>query len=226
MARLWPRRCGAHVDLVDRHLALLAPHLDHQDPWQRLAAGIAHDRLDESRRMFEAGDHLFDVSHMASSFESVRSVFDVMPTNTAEAWEAIVTRLDTVDQALAGYRAKLELAVAEGKVAAVRQVRSLAAQADELAGPQSAYLGLIPQARGAGFDDMVSRLEAAVGRARSAVGEFGSFLRRDYLPAAPRPTASARTGTAGRPTDSSAWISTRWRSTSGDGTSSPPSGPR
>ncbi|MGF1667604.1 MAG: DUF885 domain-containing protein [Acidimicrobiia bacterium] len=181
---LGPDGMAAEQALVERYLGLFEPHLNHPDRWQRLAATIAHAYLRERHAQFAAGDHLYDVSHMGSSFDFIRSVFDLMDTARTEGWEAICARLGGMDTLFDGYRAKLDVAMAAGKVATQRQTRSLIAQSRELGGEDSSLIGLVAQAPGIAPADLVQRLTVAVESARAACRAFADHLETAYLPAA------------------------------------------
>ncbi|MDH4307022.1 MAG: DUF885 domain-containing protein, partial [Acidimicrobiia bacterium] len=180
---LWPDFGPDGVDAqratVERYRTAFAGHLDHADPWQRLAAEVAYAFLGEQKAGYDAGDHLYDVSHMASSFEAIRSVFDVMDSSTPEGREAVCARLETIGGAFEGYRDKLKMALHEGKIAARRQAESVIAQARDLGGPSSAFDCL------AGTEDGSGRLAGAVAGAKRAASEFADFLQHEYLPHAP-----------------------------------------
>ena len=178
-----PDGIDAERQLIDRYLALMNPHLDHPDPAERLAAAVAVASLGEERNRYEHEDHLYDVSHMASTFESIRTVFDIMDTSTDEAWRNIVARLSTIDRAFAGYRRKLDLALERGRVSSRRQTASLVGQAESLASDSSAFAGLAARAHDGGFDP--PGLEGAIDHARLVAGEFAGYLREVYLPHAP-----------------------------------------
>jgi uncharacterized protein (DUF885 family) len=180
-----PEGIDAELRMVERYLARLAAHLEHEDRWQRLAANVGHAYLRERRDQILAGDHLYDVAHMSSTFDSMRSVFDVMDTSSDAGWQAICTRLETLDQAFGGYRAKLLLATESGRVSAARQARSLIAQARDLAGDDSAFLDLVGRAEEAGFGSILGRLGPAIDSARAASGQFAEYLEGEYLPLAP-----------------------------------------
>lgn len=186
---LWPDFSaeGVHAvaDMHRRYLGEFAAHLDHPDPWQRLAATVAHDYLSEVERAYEAGDWFYDVAHMACTFYHVRATFDIMPSGDEAAWGDVCTRLETLGSAFEGYRDKLQSGVAAGKVSARRQVMSVIEQADELAGEGSALLHLAQRAAEGGFGAVTDRLDDAIRSARRASGELATFLRTDYLPHAP-----------------------------------------
>lgn len=153
---------------------------DSGDPGERLAARVALSWISEVDDAYRAGDHFRDLRHMASSFQQIRWVFDVMKTDSAEAWENIVSRLETIDQPLGNYRRKLEAGVSEGETVARRQVESVIDQAARLAGDESFFASLPSEAGKTGNDS--SRLNRAIEHARAGFGAFGAWLRDDYLP--------------------------------------------
>jgi uncharacterized protein (DUF885 family) len=186
---LWPdmgmEGVEANAELIRRYLSEFSVHLEHEDPWQRLAAVVAHDYLSELDRAHEARDYFYDVSHMACSFDAARAAFDIMPTGDQRAWEDICVRLESLGVAFAGYQDKLRAGVEAGMVSAKRQVSSVIHQADELAGEGSALLQLAERAAKGGFGDIAERLGEAIRTARRASGELATFLRTQYLPHAP-----------------------------------------
>ncbi len=181
---LGPDGMAAERALVEGYLGLFEQHLDHPDRWQRLAATVAHAYLQERHAQISAGDHLYDVSHMASSFDSIRSVFDLMDTGTEASWEAMCDRMAGMAVLFDGYRAKLDVAIAAGKVAARRQTRSLIAQARELGGDDSSLIALVAQASGIASAELLARLQTAVVSARAACRSFADYLETTYLPVA------------------------------------------
>ncbi len=160
----------------------LEPFLDDPDPRQALAAAVAVASADEHDESFRAGDHFKTVRHMASGFHRLRSVFDVMPTETEDDWADIVSRLETIDKPVADYQNLLREGISRGLVNARRQVDSLASQAEALAGDASSFLDILGKAESAGH--MSERLRSAVDHARAQAAAFADFLRTEYLPAA------------------------------------------
>ncbi len=172
----------ALADQARRYRSQLEPHLDHPDSRERLAARVTVGWIDESLAAFEAGDHFRDLRHLASPFHLVGLVFNIMPAESADDWEAIVSRLETTDRAYADYRDRLDLGRARGITVARRQVESIVTQASHLAGPDSAFFGLVAKAHHAGAT--VPRLEEAVNHARESAGRFADWLETTYLSSA------------------------------------------
>lgn len=78
--------------------------------------------------LHEAGAHLRDVNVIASPVQDLRSVFDLMPTDSVEDWAVVSDRLAAIPAALAGYTATLREGIASGVVPARRQVQEVITQ--------------------------------------------------------------------------------------------------
>ncbi|GAA3434722.1 hypothetical protein GCM10018954_043260 [Kutzneria kofuensis] len=124
---------------------------------------------------------------IASPVQDLRQLFDLMPTETAEQWSTIATRLTKVPQALAGLRASLAKAADRGVVSALRQVTRVAEQCDTwagLRGGSSFFATMI--ARAEGVDDALrTRLETGANAAAQGYADLATFLRDELAPKAP-----------------------------------------
>ncbi len=128
-----------------------------------------------------------DVNNIVSPWQDIRTIFDLMPTDTPEAWSSIVARLEQIDQALDSYRASLEVGLTAGDVAARRQVESAIEQGRLAAGPGSSFLQLLDRFAASGpVDDesLARRLRAGVEHARRAYADMADWFEETYLPAA------------------------------------------
>nr|WP_274387849.1 DUF885 domain-containing protein [Salsipaludibacter albus] len=164
----------------------LVDHLDDPDPHQSHAARVLVASLDEHLAEHAAGDHLRDLNHIHCPFTRIRDIFDIMDHTTPEGWRAITTRLATIGQPLAGYRATLQRGRDVELVPARRQVASIIEQARTLAGPDSNWHGWVDLARDAGVgDDQLTTLAAAVVSATGEVAAFADWLEHELLPVAP-----------------------------------------
>ncbi len=181
---LGPDGEAKRAELARRYRSELAEHVDHADPVQRRTVQVVGGILDEQIEAYEAGDHFEDLRHMASRFQSLSMVFDMMDTSSGAAWDSICIRLETLDEALDGYRDLLEAGRQTGKTVAARQVRSVVEQGRALAGETSAFANLVAKAERTGHGVVVDRLGAAIRHAKWAVAEFTSYLDSTYLPAA------------------------------------------
>lgn len=157
------------------------------DSTDQVTLAAMRDRLGLAVELYDSGAWHADLNVIASPVQTVREVFDVMPTDTADAWGDIAARLRLIPEALRGYRASLRLAATRGQVAARRQVEECIAQADELAHPETSFFATLAATGAAG--EMVPEalghdLATAAGQAAAAYGELGRFLGEELLPAA------------------------------------------
>lgn len=157
----------------------LRPHLEAPDPKDRLAANVILGSFAESQEADEAGDHFRELRHMASPFHRIRSVFDMMTTDTAEARDNIVSRLEDIGKPLGDYRELLQAGIDAGVTVARRQVDSVIAQTRRMSADHGSLGVLVGKLESRGLGS--SALEAAAGSARTAIGEFGNWLQRVYL---------------------------------------------
>lgn len=143
-------------------------------------------------------DHLCDLNNIESLFQEIKDVFDVMARGTADAWNNIVTRLDTIGRPLTGYRKLLSAGRDHNLAVARRQVLAVLEEGRLAAGNRSPFFALIDElgtdeldAAGPGSDrdrhDLEARLVTAIATARAAFADFCDWLEADYLPSA-RPT--------------------------------------
>ena len=185
-----PAGVAARAALCRETKEELAPHLGHADETQAFASMVLTGWLDEQLDKFEAQDWRRDINHVWSPFQNMRDVFDVMGKETPEQWDAIASRLEGFPGMLEGYRQCLEIGLGAGDTAASRQAESVMEQAEAAASEGSRFLGLLEQARAAGFD--TGRVERGVEATRAANGEFAAWLRESYLPAAREEDAVGR----------------------------------
>jgi uncharacterized protein (DUF885 family) len=169
---------AAKAALAERVIDDLAPHLEHPDPIQRLAAHVVGEYAGYAVDAHEHLDHLRGLAHTASPFQVFRELFEYVDHTDPDAAANAARRLQTIGSPLGGYRRTLTEGLDRGEVVARRQVESVLAQVQRLAGPQSAWHGLeqdspIP-------DEMARAIETA----KREVAEFGRFLEAEYLPRA------------------------------------------
>ncbi|MBL8743583.1 MAG: DUF885 domain-containing protein, partial [Myxococcales bacterium] len=174
---------GAKVlALVNTYAARLAALPPATDARGKLARRVMAEFLDEKVVYYRHDDNLVDLNNIESPFQHMRVVFDVMDKDTIEGWRAVAKRLETIDVALASYRAALEAGAAKGFTAAKRQVRAALAQAKNHASDKSSFRSIV-----AGFDaaavgdaSLAARLAAGVVHAQKTYAAFAPFLE-EYL---------------------------------------------
>lgn len=175
---------GSALASFQERLRALPPPAEG-DRWGRVARRVMADyvaeRLDEQAHR----EHLVDLNNIESTCQHLRMAFDMMDTASPEGWDAVLSRLATLDRAMDGYRQTLEEGRRTGFVVARRQVLAAIKQAEHLAGPSSFFLTLPAAAASAGARSAVlERLPAAVERARGAYAALGRYLAEAYLPSA------------------------------------------
>ena len=182
--------------------------LDGQTPADDVDAvtlAAMRERIGLELELDAAGELLCDLNNIASPVQALRDVFDLMPTDTVQAWSHIATRLNLLPDAVEGYIASLRESMARGRVPAIRQVRECLSQAEELASPASSFFtsfvaddAASVALTGAGADQAslasVVRIELTRGAesARSAYRRLAGFLRDELAPVAPAADAVGR----------------------------------
>ncbi|HYP73791.1 MAG TPA: DUF885 domain-containing protein, partial [Microbacterium sp.] len=145
--------------------------------------------------LHEAGSHLRDLNVIASPAQELRSVFDLMPTDTADDWAVVSTRLGAIPAAIEGYIATLRQGIATGVVPARRQVSEVVGQiarytADggffaEFAADAAPADGQLPAS-------LARDLADSMNAARVAYDDLATFLSRELAPAASEHDAVGR----------------------------------
>lgn len=136
----------------------------------------------------EAGFARSEVNVIASAVQGVREVFDLMPTATAEDWEAVDARLAAVPRTLAGLRVTLAEEAAHGRVSAARQYAQVAAQVERWTGQGGPGRGVFADLVARGVADgtvpagLRGALERHAGEATRAYADLGLFLSDEMEP--------------------------------------------
>ncbi len=183
-----PEGADAVADLRRRTLAELtaaesaAGGRDRLDDAERRCARLLRERLEAQLAVSDAGEELRDLTTMFSPPQSVRQVFTLMPTASAQDWEVVAARIERVPEALAGYRRSLAEGRDRGLVAGPRQVEAVVAQLGGWAEGGGWFSGFARTGPGALSD----RLSRAAADADSAVADLRSWLATEYAPAAGR----------------------------------------
>ena len=179
-----PDGVEAQHDLARRTLA--AVHgADMNDDAARIAADLMIERLTTGLALDEV-EWFRSLNSLGSPLQSIRRVFDLMPTQTAEDWATFAARLAAVPDALAGYRRTLEVGIERGETASARQAETCRQQAATFAGTMEGVPPFTMELLGAHerAGSPASDLPAAAQKAIAAFAAFEGFLGEDYLPAA------------------------------------------
>ena len=157
-------------------------------------ADLAGD-LRLSLELYEAGAHLRDLNVIASPPQDLRSVFDLMPTDTVEDWTLISDRLRAVPAALDGYVQTLRTGIEAGVVPARRQVREVVTQIARYTADNGFFASFAHEAAPAEGHLPASLARAVAehaGAARVAYDELADFLRDELAPVASEHDAVGR----------------------------------
>ncbi|PSL03175.1 uncharacterized protein (DUF885 family) [Haloactinopolyspora alba] len=160
--------------LAERTLRALdgATARDHRE---QVAADAMRERLGLDLEMHDAGlNRALNV--IESPMHWVREVFDLMPTDTADQWANIATRLRTVPTALEQYRRTIRADTDSGHAPAVRQVVAVSEQCRRLAD------GFFAEFAASGPETMRGELDAGAAGAATAFADFGRFLTDEIAP--------------------------------------------
>ena len=144
---------------------------------------------------YDAGFAERDLNVIASAPQSLRDIFDLMPTESETDWSNIATRLRNLPAAMEGYIQTLRSGIQSGNVPAIRQVQEVIAQAKRQVADTGFFFTLAENAR-AGRGDLPDSLrtelaEGAHGSA-AAYATLSSFLADELAPHAPKRDAVGR----------------------------------
>ncbi|WGY03432.1 DUF885 domain-containing protein [Nocardioides sp. QY071] len=178
---LSPDGFAASEELHRRALADVAG-LATADEREEVAKAAFLERVGLTVERADAGVERSEFSVISSAIHAVREVFDLMPTDTTEQWEAIGSRLAAVPAALAGYRTTLLEEAAAGRVSAKRQYAEVAEQVRGWTGQAGAAGDYFANVVAAAPDAQRAALTAAAASASAAYAEFGRFVTTDLLP--------------------------------------------
>ncbi|GGO88028.1 hypothetical protein GCM10011584_14060 [Nocardioides phosphati] len=147
------------------------------DEREQVAKDAFLERTGLELEIIDAGLARSELSVISGWSNAIRESFDLMPTETADDWENIASRLVAIPQALADYRATLLEEAGQGRVVARRQYAEHAAQ---VAGwvRNGFFANLVAPAP----DALRADLDGAAAAAASAYAEFGRFLENEMAP--------------------------------------------
>ncbi len=145
--------------------------------------------------VYEAGWPKRDLNVIASPPQDIRSVFDLMPTDTVDDWSVISKRLSALPAAIEGYIATLRTGIAEGVVPARRQVTEVVTQIARYtsdSGFFATFVGEANPSEGQLPASLARDLSDAAGSARVAYDELAAFLADELAPVASEKDAVGR----------------------------------
>ncbi|WP_338748337.1 DUF885 domain-containing protein [Janibacter alittae] len=117
------------------------------DDVDRVTLEAMRERLGLAEEMHEVGLDQSEINVLASPMQSVRDVFDVMPTVTADDWATIATRMAKVPRALEQWTESLSSSADAGRIAPRRQYERCIDQCADLTAPDGYYASFLAGAR-------------------------------------------------------------------------------
>jgi uncharacterized protein (DUF885 family) len=182
MPDLSPDGLVAMSQLRQRTLAAAraATVLDDSD---RITVAELIDQLTVAELIRDTGAEESALNNIHSPLQTVRDVFDLMPTESTSDWETIATRLAAIPAAIEGYVASLRLAAGRGDVSPQRQVQAGIIQAGRNVGSEG-FFATFTAAAPALPASLRADLDRAASRAGQVYEELITVLRDELLPLA------------------------------------------
>lgn len=164
----------------------------------RLADLRPNDRTDEITKsgleeelgldiaLHESQWALRNLNNIESAPQIIRDVYDLMPVETVENWEAIAGRLANVPTAIDQYIETLTLGIARGITPAKRQIRVVLDQITANTGADSFFHGFVRQASSQASAvpaSLAAELQRSADEAAAGYERLEQFLRDRELPA-------------------------------------------
>ena len=128
-----------------------------------------------------------DLNVIASPAQSIREIFDLLPTGSESDWHTIALKLGNVPGALEGYAATLREGIRLGRTPARRQVERVLEQARQNSAAEgffSDFTASAALAEGELSAALRSDLRRGGETAAAAYGAFADFLEHELAPAA------------------------------------------
>lgn len=173
----------------------------------RLEASEPVDEIDEITRedltrelrldleLHDAQASLRDLNVLTSPAQNIRSVFDLMPTDTVDDWSVIAARLAAIPGAVEGYVETLRVGISAGVTPARRQVTEVVTQIQRYTADNgffAAFAGDAAPAEGQLPASLAREIADQTGAARVAYDQLAAFLTTELAPVAPERDAVGR----------------------------------
>ncbi|WP_431711393.1 DUF885 domain-containing protein [Glutamicibacter uratoxydans] len=132
-----------------------------------------------------------ELNNLASPAQEIRSIFDLMPQETATDYGHIAARLARVAPAIDGYIASLRHSASKNLIAAQRQVKTVSDQATDYA-KDGGFFDTLARAGSEVAPELSEALETGAAAAKQAYRELARVLDTELLPLAPQQDAVGR----------------------------------
>ncbi|HEY9294253.1 MAG TPA: DUF885 domain-containing protein [Microlunatus sp.] len=158
------------------------------DERENIAKEAMIERLTLQTELYDAHIETSRVSVIADMAHEIRETFDLMPTDSADAWHNIAVRLRTIGTPLAGAQQTLAREAAGGNISAQRQINATVEQIRGWTGQTGShdfFAGLIDGCPAEYGEPLAAELATAAGTARQAYSDFADWLEAELQPKAP-----------------------------------------
>jgi uncharacterized protein (DUF885 family) len=172
----------AHVRHTIAALQAAAPC----DERENTAKEVMLERLGMDVELYDAHITASRVSVIGGQAQEIRSIFDLMPTDSEDAWRNIATRLRTVGRPLSQVRETLSAEAREGNISAARQIRATIDQIRSWTGESGNddfFAALVERAPEQ--EALKADLSLAADEGRRAFSHFADWLGSSLAPLAP-----------------------------------------
>ena len=136
-----------------------------------------------------AGLNYSGMNILHSPVQSLRQIFDLMPSSTKQDWENIASRMEGIANSIASYQQTLDAGILKGLTTSKRQTAGCIEQIETWIGKGDTpafFDGIGESGTSSNEVDaaLSARLRDAAQDANAAYAEFADYLRNVYLPAA------------------------------------------
>ncbi|NYI67908.1 DUF885 domain-containing protein [Spelaeicoccus albus] len=150
------------------------------------------ERLGLDKEIADRGYLLGELNVIESPLQSIRAIFDLMPSADVDDWQNIAARMRDVPRAVHGYIESLDAGRRADRVAARRQVAECIKQANQIGAGDGFFAGLAAGADPTLPDTLRSELSGAASDAGLAYRELASYLESELSPVARESDAVGR----------------------------------
>jgi len=158
------------------------------DATDRITVAALREELEVHEELRAAGAEESDLKNIASPVQTLRDVFDIMPTATVDDWATIAARMTAIDATIDGYVESLRFAARQGHVSPRRQVEAAVTQSGDNIGLDGFFQRFAREAA-AGKAELPESLRADLARAAASASDayarLCEFLSTELLPQAP-----------------------------------------
>lgn len=194
---LWPDFSPSGLEKTNKlHQNTLqeAKKLELENETDQITLKAMEERISLYNALYESGEQHRSLNNIESPVQMVRDIFDLQPQNTHEDFEKILNRLETIQTPLQGYIQSLEHAKEENKISAVRQIKAVSKQIEDITGENSS-LNLLAQTYSLLNNtdtQMQNKLEEAILNAKKQFNKVKTYINETLLPLAPTQDAVGR----------------------------------